>query len=73
VARDVLAHNMPAMEEAGYEIVLTVHDEAVTETPDTDDYSSDVLSEILATNPPWAVGLPLAAAGFETYAYKKED
>jgi DNA polymerase bacteriophage-type len=72
-ARDVLAHNMPQMEAEGYELVLTVHDEAVTETPDTDEYSSDRLSEILATNPPWAKGLPLAAAGFESYRYKKED
>lgn len=71
-ARDVMAHHMPAIETAGYEIVLSVHDELLTETPDTDDYSSDVLSAMMATNPPWAEGLPLAAAGFECYRYRKE-
>lgn len=72
VARDVLAHAMHGAEDAGYEIVLSVHDELITETPDTQDYDVDSLSEILSTNPPWAQGLPLAAAGFETYRYKKE-
>jgi len=26
----------------------------------------------MATKPSWATGLPLAAAGFETYRYKKD-
>ena len=73
LAGDILKANMPPMEAAGYEIVLTVHDEAVTQTPDTDAFSSDGLSAIMATVPKWAPGLPLAAAGFESYRYKKED
>jgi hypothetical protein len=72
-ARDLLLDSMPRVEAAGYRIVLSVHDELVTEAPDTSDYSSDDLSRILATNPPWADGLPLAAAGFESKRYKKED
>ncbi len=72
VARDVLAHNMPLIEEAGYEIVLTVHDEVLSEAPDTDEYNVDHLSRLLANNPPWAMDMPLAAAGFETYRYRKE-
>lgn len=71
-ARDVMAHNMPAIENADYEIVLSVHDEMLTETPDTDDYSHERLAEMLATNPPWAKGLPLAAAGFECHRYRKD-
>lgn len=70
-ARDVLAHNMPRVEAAGYEIVLTVHDELLTETPDTDVYSSDELARLMAVNPPWAPDTPLAAAGFEAYRYRK--
>lgn len=35
-ARDVLAGNMPLIENAGYSIVLTVHDEVICETPDTE-------------------------------------
>ena len=45
---------------------------AITEVPDTDAFSAQGLVEILATNPPWAEGLPLAAAGFEARRYKKD-
>lgn len=72
VARDVMAHNMPAIELAGYEIVLSVHDELLTETPLDDRYSAEQLSALLAANPPWAPDMPLAAAGFETDRYKKD-
>lgn len=73
IARDIMANNMVAIEEAGYPIVLSVHDELLTDTPDTAKYSHKELSALLATNPPWAEGLPLAAAGFETFRYRKED
>lgn len=72
VARDVLADAMPRAEAAGYAIVLSVHDELITETDDFDGFSVDGLSSILSTNPPWADSLPLAAAGFETFRYKKD-
>ena len=71
-ARDVLTSNMPAIEEAGYSIVLSVHDELLTEAPDTPDYTHEHLSALMATNPEWAPGLPLAAAGFEAYRYRKD-
>ncbi len=70
-ARDVLAYNMPAIEQAGYEIVLSVHDELLTETPDEDRFSADELARMMATVPAWAKGIPLAAAGFETARYRK--
>lgn len=71
-ARDVLAHNMQSIEDAGYQTVLSVHDELLTETPDTDAYSSDRLAELMSINPPWAPHVPLAAAGFETVRYRKD-
>lgn len=71
-ARDVLAGNMPAIEARGYEIVLTVHDEVITEAPDKDFYFHDQLSRLLATNPSWAPDLPLNAGGFEAYHYRKD-
>ncbi|AMH01843.1 DNA polymerase I [Serratia liquefaciens] len=71
-ARDVLAGNMPAVEARGYEIVLTVHDEVITEAPDKDFYFHDQLSRLLATNPTWAPDLPLNAGGFEAYHYRKD-
>jgi DNA polymerase len=69
---DVLKHGMPPAEDAGYEIVLTVHDEEVTETPDTPEFSVAGLAAIMSTVPAYAPGLPLAAAGFETYRYRKD-
>lgn len=71
-ALDVMAHNMPAIEKRGYEIVLSVHDELPTEAPDTDEFCSEELSALLSTVPPWASGIPLAAAGFEAYRYRKD-
>ncbi|WP_234859625.1 hypothetical protein [Candidatus Hamiltonella defensa] len=71
-ARDVLAYNMPPIEKAGFEIVLTVHDEIISEAPDTPQFSAEGLSTLLSLNPDWAFDLPLSAAGFETYRYRKE-
>jgi len=72
VARDVFMTGMVGAEEHGYEVCIRVHDELITEVPDTAEYNVAHLASIMATNPSWAVGLPLAAAGFETYRYKKD-
>ena len=63
---------MPAIEAAGYKVVLSVHDELITECPDTPEYSAEHLSRLMSTAPAWASDLPLAAAGFEAYRYKKD-
>lgn len=70
-ARDVMAHNMALAEDAGYSIVLTVHDEIVTEPLDNGQWTSDGLSRLLSAVPPWAQGLPLAAEGYEAKRYRK--
>jgi DNA polymerase len=72
IARDVLTAAERPAEAAGYQIVLTVYDELVTETPDEERYSAEELSAILATNQDWNAGLPLAAGGFEGYRYRKD-
>ena len=72
VARDVFMTGMVGAEEHGYEVCIRVHDELITEVPDSADYTVAQLASIMATNPSWAVGLPLAAAGFETNRYKKD-
>ncbi|MDS1491425.1 DNA polymerase [Escherichia coli] len=71
-ARDVLAGNMPLIEDAGYSIVLTVHDEIISEAPDSPDYSAEHVSQLLATVPDWATSIPLNAGGFESYRYRKD-
>lgn len=71
-ARDVLAYNMREIENAGFDIVLTVHDELITETDDNAARTVDDLVDFMSNPPPWADGCPLAAAGFETYRYRKD-
>lgn len=71
-ARDVMAWRMPAIEDAGYNILLTVHDELITESPDDKAHNSDNLSELLSTPPDWCADIPLAAGGFESYRYRKD-
>lgn len=71
-AREVMARNMLRINRAGYNIVLSVHDELLTEVPDSDEFSVDGLSELLATPPEWCADMPLAAAGFEAYRYRKD-
>lgn len=71
-ARDVLIHRLPDIEAAGYEVIMRVHDEFVTEAPDTDEYSSDELARLMAMPHEWTPGFPLAAAGFEAKRYRKD-
>jgi DNA polymerase len=71
-ARDVLTANMPTIEQHGYDVVLTVHDEVITEAEDRDLWNEHRLAALMSTNPEWAEGLPLAAAGFEAYRYRKD-
>lgn len=71
-ARDVLASALPAAEAAGYKTVLSVHDELITEVPDDPCFSAAGLAAIMSSVPSWAEGLPLSAAGFAAYRYKKD-
>ena len=71
-ARDVFVSSWRPAEDEGYEIVLRVHDELITQAPDNDNFNPEGLSEIMSRVPSWAYGLPLAAGGFESYRYKKE-
>jgi DNA polymerase len=71
-ARDVFMSGMRRAELEGYPVVLRVHDELVCEVPDKPDFTHERLADMMSTNPGWSVGLPLAAAGFETLRYRKE-
>ena len=71
LCRDILAWAMPGVEAAGYEIVLSVHDELITEVPDTDDYTTEELCRLMCDLPVWAKGFPLAAEGDIMYRYRK--
>lgn len=71
IARDIMVESMFAAEEAGYPIILTVHDELLCEVDDNASFSSTALEKIMSRLPAWADGLPLAAAAWEDYRYVK--
>ena len=72
VARDVFKSCYPRVIEAGYSIRLPIHDELICYAPDGLLYGPDHLAGLMAQTPSWAPGLPLAAAGFEAYRYRKD-
>lgn len=71
LAADVLRDGMTKIDDAGFDLVLSVHDEAVSEA-DMDRTVAEH-NALLASPKPWAVGLPLAADGFESQRYRKDD
>lgn len=71
VARDIMAAHMPAIEDFGYEILLSVHDELITEIIDAPYRTVNDLVNLMVAPIDWAPGIPLAAKGFETYRYRK--
>jgi DNA polymerase len=73
VARDIFMGGMRRAEEAGYAVVLRVHDELVCEVPDEPQYTVEGLAACMSYGETWSTALPLAAAGHEMYRYAKMD
>ncbi len=71
-SRDQLAGCMPLVEAAGYPLVFSVHDEDIAETPDDPKFNAEHMAQLMCSDLGWNAGLPLAAAGFETYRYRKD-
>lgn len=69
-ARDLMAHGMLTADQAGYPIVLTVHDEAVADVEDGFGSLAE-FERLLCSKPDWAAGLPLVADGWEGFRYRK--
>ena len=72
VSCDLLCEALLKLESHGFETVLTVHDEAITEAPDSPEFSLELMEALMTELPEWAKGLPLAAAGFEAKRYRKD-
>lgn len=68
---DLLMDGLLAADEADYNPVLSVHDEALTEPVDDDRFNDKELSKLLVSSSLWADGLPLAAKGKTAYRYAK--
>lgn len=69
-ARDVMVCGMRNAKAAGFPLVLTVHDELLAEVLDSQQHlNASYLQSTMAILPPWAGGLPLAAAAWEGPRY----
>lgn len=71
IARDILAEAMARIEDNGLNIVAHVHDEVIIEAP-KGKYTVDEICKLMATNPEWCDGFPLAAAGYKGDYYFKD-
>ncbi|KPI49944.1 XRE family transcriptional regulator [Clostridioides difficile] len=70
-ARDCLREAMFNVKDAGYDIVMHVHDELVLDV-DKKYGSLEDVNRIMAKEISWAKGLPLKADGYECDYYKKD-
>jgi DNA polymerase len=72
IARDILTYAMVNLENAGYPIVLHVHDEIVAEILKSFG-SIKEFEKIMNIMPPWAQGWPIrATGGWRGKRYRKE-
>lgn len=71
-ARDCLAEAMVRLADAGYRIVMHVHDEVILDVPRDNQDALREVSDIMGRTIPWADGLPLRADGYECDYYKKD-
>lgn len=70
-ARDCLLYSMDQLDKAGFDIRMHVHDEVIINEP-LGGRTVDEVCRIMGQEIPWAEGLPLSAAGFETPFYRKD-
>lgn len=68
---DIIMDGLLAAEAHGYNPVLSVHDEVISEPPDDSAFDDKGLSHLLVSSSKWAVGMPLAAEGSTSKRYHK--
>lgn len=86
VARDLMAHAMQVCENAGFKILVTVHDELIAEREGHPDFpiirnakteaekikaTTEWFVELMSALPTWADGCPVTAEGWSGFRYKK--
>lgn len=80
ISRDLMAEAMLRVEDAGYPVILTVHDEIVSEVPDTVKVKVPGGEQVatlahykslIEQLPKWAAGCPVAASGWVGQRYRK--
>ena len=69
-AADVLMDSMRRLDQKGFKITITVHDEVVLEVPNGVSSVKEVC-DLMSESPSWAKDLLLKADGYECLAYEK--
>lgn len=73
IARDVLVNGLRGAHDDGFRIPMHVHDEIITEVLiDDEERDLERLKSHMTAKIPWAPGLPLGAAGWEGFWYRKD-
>jgi DNA polymerase len=70
IARDLMAAAMLRCEDVGYELLLTVHDELLTERR-KDQGDLDEFKNLMAEVPEWGIGLPVKVEAWKGPRYHK--
>ena len=71
VARDIMVEAMFRVEDAGAPLILTVHDELVSEVDEASTFDDKELKRLMSILPGWADGLPIAAEAWRDKRYVK--
>lgn len=69
-SRDLMADAMMRVEKAGYEVVLSVHDELLAERKRGEKEAKE-FSDLMAALPAWAAGAPIKVEGWKGFRYRK--
>ncbi len=70
LCRDIMRDAMLRAEEEGYPIILTVHDEIVSEVPEGEG-DLEEFEQLLGVVPDWADDFPIVAKGWRGKRYRK--
>lgn len=70
IARDCLAETLKRIDRMGLQVVFHVHDEVIIDAPVS--ITVDEICDLMAEPIPWASGLILKGAGFESDYYMKD-
>lgn len=70
VAYDLMDHGWANVEDDGFEVVLSVHDEIGAEG--SEDWELDRFIDGMNRTPEWAAGCPVSSAGYTADRYRKD-
>lgn len=71
IARDIMAEAMLRLEKAGFEVVLSVHDELLTQARSGPSFDLEEFTQLMAETPGWGTEIPIEVEGWTGARYRK--